>query len=416
MQVSLRFALGVAVVGGGAVACNALTGVGDLHVTGDGAGGAVASGGAGQGPGSGTANGGAANGPGTGPSSGGAGPTGPSGSSSATTASGPTTSSSSGGPTCSPACGPNAFCEAQTSSCVCDPGFSMQGGQCIAVAPGDPSTHTQADVCTHWTEGHAITTPSPLTASGQQCDPGTLKQGAITDTLTRIDMFRWLVGLGPVVDDANIDQNEQACANLEAWWDFSSPDSPHAPPPTATCYTAAGGMAAGQSNIAWGSGHPANSIDQYIQDTGSGNRPLLGHRRWVLNPPLDPIGIGYWETGGTYGNASCLYVFGGSGSGPNPPWNSIPPAGFTPIELTQYAWSFEGSLGGIPGATVTVLRVDDDTQLPVTMQALAQGYGQDATSWYPNGWTAEVGKTYRVTVSGVSGGPIVYDVKPVACN
>jgi hypothetical protein len=315
-----------------------------------------------------------------------------------------------------PACGANQSCETQTLTCQCIPGFTMQGGQCVAVPPGDPSTHTQSDVCTHWTQGHAISTPSPLTASGQQCDPGTLKQGAITDTLARINMFRWLVGLGPVVDDASIDQNEQACANLEAWWDFSSPDSPHSPPSTSMCYTAAGGSAAGQSNIAWGSGHPAQSIDQYIQDTGSGNMTLLGHRRWVLNPPLDPIGIGYWETGGMYGNASCLYVFGGSGSGPNPPWNSIPPAGFTPIELTQYAWSFEGSVGGIAGATVTVLRVDDNTMMPVTMQALASGYGQDATSWYPSGWTAEAGKTYRVTVSGVTGGPIVYDVKPVTCN
>ncbi len=86
------------------------------------------------------------------------------------------------------------------------------------------------------------------------------------------------------------------------------------------------------------------------------------------------------------------------------------------FELTQYAWSFEGSLGGIAGATVTVLRVDDNTPMPVTMQALTSGYAQDATSWYPNGWTAEAGKTYRVTVSGVTGGPIVYDVEPVTCN
>jgi hypothetical protein len=312
-----------------------------------------------------------------------------------------------------PACGANEYCEMQTTTCQCVPGFVSQGGACTAAAPGDPSTHAQADVCAQWSAGHMVTDPRPLSASGAQCDPGTLSSGGIADTLARLNMFRWLVGLGPSVDDPSYDQGAQACANLEAWWDFSSSASPHAPPPTSTCYTASGASTAGQSNIAWGSGSPAQMIDQFVQDQG--NETTLGHRRWVLNPPLDPVGIGYWETGGTYGNAACLRVFGGSGTGPNPPWNSMPPAGFTPIELTQGTWSFEGSLGGIAGATATVLRVDDATALPVTMQALSQGYGQDATSWVPQGWSAEVGKTYRVTVTGLSGGDVVYDVKPVSC-
>jgi hypothetical protein len=34
----------------------------------------------------------------------------------------------------------------------------------------------------------------------------------------------------------------------------------------------------------------------------------------------------------------------------------------------------------------------------------------------PNGWVAEAGKTYRVTISGLSAGNVVYDVKPVNCN
>ena len=53
--------------------------------------------------------------------------------------------------------------------------------------------------------------------------------------------------------------------------------------------------------------------------------------------------------------------------------------------------------------------------LPVTMKKLSQGYAQDTTSWTLNGWKAEAGKTYRVTVSGLAGGNVVYDVKPVTC-
>jgi hypothetical protein len=186
------------------------------------------------------------------------------------------------------------------------------------------------------------------------------------------------------------------------------------PPTTSKCYTAAGGATAGESNIAWGSGHPAQAIDQFMEDNG--NDTTLGHRRWILNPPLGPIGIGYWEGGGMYGNAECLRIFGNSGGGPNPPWVAIPTAGFAPIETALWTWSFHGSLGGIAGATASVLRVDDNTMLPVKMMALSQGYAQETTSWTPVGWTAEAGKTYRVTVSGLSGGDVVYDVKPVTCN
>jgi hypothetical protein len=289
----------------------------------------------------------------------------------------------------------------------------MQGGSCTAAPPGDPTTHTQADVCAQWTAGHVETEPNPLTASGADCDPGSLKPGAYVDTLTRMNMFRWMGGLGPTTDDAADDASAQKCANLESWWPFQG-GSPHAPPASSKCYTPEGGGAAGESNIAWGSGSPAQAIDQFMEDNG--NSTTLGHRRWILNPPLGPVGIGYWQTGGLYGNAECLIVFGGSGGGPNPPWTSIPVAGFAPLVTAQWTWSFHGSLSGIANATITMLRVDDNTPLAVNVQTLSQGYGQDCISWTPNGWAVEAGKTYRVTVGGLGGGDVQYDVKPVVCN
>lgn len=317
--------------------------------------------------------------------------------------------------TCAVACGANSKCETATLTCVCNPGFISQAGSCTAAPVGDPSTHTQDDVCSHWKDGHVVTEPKAMTATVTECTIGSIKPGAITDTLVRLNLFRWLEGLGPVSDDAQYDADAQACSNLESWWDFDSPDSPHMPTASAKCYTAAGAATAGQSNLAWGSGGPAQSIDQYMEDNG--NDTTLGHRRWLLNPPLNPIGVGYWEKGGKYGNASCLRVFASKGTGPKPSWNAVPPAGFAPLQMAQYKqWSFEGSLAGIAKATASVLRVEDNMALPVTQQALSQGYGQDTMSFLPNGWTAEAGKTYRVTITGLSAGDVSYDVKPVACN
>ncbi len=379
----------------GIAGCNLLTGSNDLK---------VGSGGAGSGGAS------AATGPSAGP---GAGPGATSGANAAGTSgtSGSGASTGTGGG-CAP-CGANEHCEAQTSTCVCNPGFADQGGGCVAVAPGDPTLHTQADVCTHWSQGHVVTDAHPFVpGAGGDCDPGTLKQTGITDTLTRINMFRWLSGLGPVSDDPSLDQTDQLCANLESWWDFGLPQSPHQPQPGVKCYTSQGASGAGMSNIAWGNG-PADSIDQFIQDNG--NATTMGHRRWIVNPPLGPVGIGYWEGGGTYGSAECLAVFGMSGGGPSPAFVAVPNQGFVPLQIASWTWTFHGADMGIPNATVSVLRVDDNTPLTVQTHSLQQGYGQNAISWDPVGWTVEAGKTYRVTVGGLTGGPVTYDVKPVSC-
>jgi hypothetical protein len=116
-----------------------------------------------------------------------------------------------------------------------------------------------------------------------------------------------------------------------------------------------------------------------------------------------------------YGSAECLAVFGSSGGGPNPSWVAVPNQGFVPMPVPTWTWSFHSSMQGTANATIAVLRVDDNTPLAVNVMQLQQGYGQDAISWTANGWAAEAGKTYRVTVSGLSGGDVTYDVKPVNC-
>jgi hypothetical protein len=299
-------------------------------------------------------------------------------------------------------------------TCACVPGFVGSAGTCVATPPGEPSTHTQQEVCDRWKSGHVVTEPDPLVTSGAECDAGKLKPGAFVDTLNRLNMFRWMAGLAPVVDDAALNTESQLCANLEAFWPFLG-GSPHAPPADSKCYTPEGGATAGKSNLAWGSGSPAQAIDQYMEDAG--NETTLGHRRWVLNPPLGPVGIGYWKGGGKYGDAQCLEVFGmAGGAGLTPPtWNSLPTAGFAPITTTKWIWSFEGSFAGIPDATITMVRVSDNAPLAVNIQKLSQGYGENCISWTPNGWAPEVGTTYRVTVSGLAEGNIVYEVTPVDC-
>jgi hypothetical protein len=409
-------ALALVASGFAGLGCNVLTGADDIEL-GDGAGGAGLGAGGGS-TGTGTlVGGGSTTTTGAGGTSTGVGPTGGSGAVGGSSATGGT--GGQGGtpppPDCSTPCGPHQYCDLPNDTCLCDPGFNPQGSSCVPVDPGDPASRTSAAVCQEWNDGHVVTTSSALVSNGNDCDAGYVRQGALNDTLARINMFRWLVGLGPTGDDLARNSSAQQCAVLEAWYTWPPGESPHSPPQSSSqCWTQEGASAAGASNLAWGASHPAGSINQFMEDNG--NLDTMGHRRWILNPPLDPVGIGFWSGGGTYGSGTCLMVFGSSGSGPSPSWTALPNQGYTPIQLTQWPWTFHGSLSGIASASISVLRVEDSTPMPVTVHTLSQGYGPTSIAWTRDGWSAQAGMTYRVTVSGLSGGDVVYDVKPVQCS
>ncbi len=317
-------------------------------------------------------------------------------------------------PCASVQCGANQHCDPSSLQCVCNPGFVSNGSSCDAAQPGDPSTHTQQDVCDHWSQGHQLLDPSPWSSSSSdECDPGTLTRDGIDDTLARIAMFRWMVGLGPVSDDAGLDEMDRWCAVLSSWNPPSGSYNPHSPDPSRKCYTTEGASGAGQSNIAWGPGNPAQAIDQFIQD--SGNETTMGHRRWLFNPPLGPVGVGYYAGGGAYGDAECLAVFGSSGSGPWPSWIAFPPPGYFPVEIGAWMWTFHSN-SSVANAAMTVTRQSDAQPLAMQKFSLVQGYGSyDTIGFRPQGWSPAAGETYLVAVDGVGSGTITYELKPVNC-
>jgi len=320
-------------------------------------------------------------------------------------------------------CGANETC-LNGVSCACNPGFVPGASGCDAAPAGSPASHLQADVCKKWKDGHVVTTPGGFTAGVAQCDLGTFAAGAITDTLVRINMFRWMEGIGDVADDPTKDANDQACALIQAWNNPSNFPNPHAPPASAVCYTATGATWSGQSNLAWGTSSP-DAIDLYIEDPGAGNAGSLGHRRWVIHPTLGKVGIGFASGGnnGYGGRAQCLGVFDTSGAGPKPAWYAWPPPGYVPVEVTPgvlnqgWAWSFHLKQGGVvANAKITVQNLSTAADAPVTLKTLGNGYGDDAISFYPNGWTPAAGEVYRVTADVGAGGKFVYDVMPVSCK
>jgi len=255
-------------------------------------------------------------------------------------------------------------------------------------------------MCAIWTAGHEENARPGWTAGAGSCDLGTLHPETIPDTLRRISMYRDLCGLGPVTDIPAQQAGEQACAvmmNEEGRLD-------HTPPMSFACYTAEGAAAAGRSNLALGSSTPASAIDLYVGDERVAS---LGHRRWVLNFPLGRVSIGF------AGRAQCLGVFDRSASSART-WTSWPNPGPTPRRAIPSVWSYLTS-GSVAGGTVTVTRVSDGMDMPVTSDVPASGFGAAALAFTPSGWSAVSGETYRVEITGLSSGDISYEVSPVDC-
>jgi hypothetical protein len=91
------------------------------------------------------------------------------------------------------------------------------------------------------------------------------------------------------------------------------------------------------SNIAAGFSSIAASIkDGYMRDSDSGNIDRVGHRRWILNPPMAKTGFGY------AGQSSTLQAFDASRS-PAVDWQTVcwPATGYFPVQFMAGAdpWS-----------------------------------------------------------------------------
>ncbi len=310
-------------------------------------------------------------------------------------------------------CQANARCVSGPARCECLPGFVVNGGACVANLPGNPALHTKAEVCQAWQAAHVENAANGgFSVSTATCDPGTVSRDGLDDALRRLNTFRWLAGLGPTTEDPGNDTRAQGCALVSAW----NPAGPsaHFPSSSATCFTAGGASGAGSSNIAWGSGTAANAMDQWFEDWG--NDTTYGHRRWLLNPPLSDVGIGLYRGGNNYGSASCITVFGMSGSGPSPAWVAWPAPGYVPSDLMHTQWTVQGNVPG--GATVTVTRQSDGQTLDTSVEWLQGSYGNSsALKLTRNGWSPVAGETYHVTIVGGASGAsaIEYDLTPTQC-
>ncbi len=284
---------------------------------------------------------------------------------------------------------------------------------------------------TLWLPGQSVTSVGWTGAGSPACNPGTTSSATQQAHLDRINFYRRLVGLPNIsffAANSVVATNAQASALMQGSNPWDGSVSPHSPPASWTCYSAGGALAAGKSNLYKGVSGPL-AIDGYIDDSGGGNQ-VVGHRRWILYPPLAKSFAGdientsaftsSWPTR-TPGNDLWVIPDGNDGTWgarpASPAWVAWPPEGYVPYQVLPKGsnrWSFSYPNANMSQATVTISRDGQPISILGYDTRDNAGYGDASIVFRPNTATASgqpvlytspgaAEAVYSVTVSGMSG-------------
>jgi len=250
---------------------------------------------------------------------------------------------------------------------------------------------------------HTRFLPAEVATSGWAGNVGNCTQGTTSvafkqSVLDRINSYRAFAGLPRVglFTDAKVSDTQRAALMMSANNALN-----HSPPTNWKCYTTAGKNAAYYSNIALGA-YGFDAIDLYMDDPGTGNG-AVGHRRWLLFPPQANVATGDIPSGSSP-SANALWVAGPHGTRPSTPDGvAWPPRGYVPwdaLPATSNRWSFSYSNAYFVGTSVAVSGPAGN--MPVTIEPLASGYGDESIVFKPAGMSyarPDGDMTYRVTLS-----------------
>jgi uncharacterized protein YkwD len=126
--------------------------------------------------------------------------------------------------------------------------------------------------------------------------PGALKEDYIQDGVNALNFYRFISGL-PYDINSTIDLNLQAqygSVLLASEGNFSH--TPSKPANMSKDFYDKGYASTSTANIFAYTGYNdhtlVHSVDSYMEDSDTANLAKLGHRRWILNPLLNQVGLG----------------------------------------------------------------------------------------------------------------------------
>jgi len=210
------------------------------------------------------------------------------------------------------------------------------------------------------------------TGDEPSCNAGSVPQSTKDKIFRRLTYFRKAAGLSnEVSESATKSQKAQEAALMM----HANGALNHFPPNNWKCYTENGNQAAANSLLT--STSNASAIDSYIRDHGAENGPV-GHRRWLLWPRLQEMGIGNTSS------YNALWVLGNPGTAPAdaPEFIAWPPKGFAPKRVIYPRWSFSIAKADFTDTKVT-MKFSDGDNIAVEIEELTGIYGDNTIVWKP---------------------------------
>jgi hypothetical protein len=286
--------------------------------------------------------------------------------------------------------------------------------------------HSIADLRARWQVAKPAHQGDPFAvapATGPPYVAGTLSPTFLDDGLRTLNFLRYLAGAPDdlALDPAANDEAQHGAVLLAKLGELTH--APTRPTDMPEDFYQPGQAACGSGSISRGYVTLVEAVRNWAADYG--NLPDLGHRRWVLYPPMQRTGLGFCQ------GYSVMKTFG-LPARPRvaSPYAAIPwpPAGLFPVQLWDAGETWSVCLNPDlcrPGGqeTVTLKRLSDGRTWAMTRTDQDPEKAYLAASTAPFGWpyclafripSAEVrvtpGEAYQVEVQGVQS----LDGEPVA--
>jgi len=205
------------------------------------------------------------------------------------------------------------------------------------------------------------------------CNAGAIPPNTMDKIFMRIEYFRKAVGLTNTISENEI-KNEKA--QHAALMMKSNGTLDHSPPASWKCYTEKGKD--GASNSLLTQTRNAEAVDAYMRDSGVANGPV-GHRRWLLWPRLQEIGVGNTD------NTNAIWVLGNAEARPAdaPEFISWPPKGYVPKQFAYPRWSFSIANADFTATSITMKDVNNKS-VALNIEELNNIYGDRTIVWVPS--------------------------------
>ena len=260
----------------------------------------------------------------------------------------------------------------------------------------------------------------PYSVEGPDYAPGKLTAQTQQQMLDALNFYRYVAGLPSDVQlDDSYGEMAQASALVNAV-NRTLSHFPQQPEDMDDALYQLGYNGSGRSNIAWNQKNLKRAMVQgWMDDSNTSNLPMAGHRRWILNPPMQYTGFGVAE------RYYAMYAFDRSRQGRFTGDYVAWPAPNTPLEM------FSGSVFTISLGDDYDKPSADNVSVTVTSKTLRKSWtvskDHPELGFYVNNEGYGVAKciifkvadfaaddTLRVTVNGVTkngaSAPIDYTV------